>query len=437
MRAVDIIHKKREGLHLTKDELTFLIDGYGKNAIPDYQMSAFLMACYFNKPDFEETLALTNIMLESGKVLDLSAIPSRKIDKHSTGGVGDKTSLVIAPLVASCGVTVPMISGRSLGHTGGTLDKLAAIPGFNTNISTDEFQKLLKDKGLAMMGQTPEIAPVDKKMYALRDVTATIECIPLIGASIMSKKLAEGTDGVVLDVKFGSGAFMQKLSDAQELAEWLVKIGRAFDKNMIALLTDMNQPLGCKVGNSLEVAEAVDVLKGEGPKDLVELCIELSAHMIWMGDKASDLNEAKSLASKAVKSGKALEKFQEMVEAQGGNPGIVSDRKLLPQAKFQVDYKATSSGYIENIDCRRIGVAATVLGAGRSLVTDVIDPAVGFTVYKRLGEAVQKGETLLTVHYNDENKRALAQSELNHAYQIGPKATKPGPLIRKVIGGSQ
>ena len=434
MRAVDLIQKKKDNISLSQDEIKFLVEGFTKGEIPDYQMSAFLMACCFHPPVFKETMELTKAMLFSGEILDFSKISVPKVDKHSTGGVGDKTSLIIAPIVASLGIAVPMISGRGLGHTGGTLDKLEAIPGFNIHLTLDQFREYLSKIHVAMMGQTPEIAPADKKMYSLRDVTATVECIPLISASIMSKKLAEGTDGIVLDVKYGSGAFMQDFKEAKELATWLVKIGKTFKKRMVALVTDMNQPLGNKVGNSLEVEESIDVLKGEGPKDLTDLSLLLSGHMILLGKRAKNLKEGVEKAKKAIQSGEALSKFREMVKLQGGDERIVHSYHHLPQARHKAVMKAEKKGYISEINAKNIGKAACLLGCGREKVEDVVDPAVGFCFHKKVGDFVEKGETLLTIYYNDEKKRALADQELGNAYRFSLKRGTVKPLVRETIG---
>lgn len=428
MRAQDIIQKKRDGKVLTKEEISFFIDEFTQGVIPDYQMSAFLMASYFRSMTFQETLTLTECMLNSGKKFDFSHILIPKIDKHSTGGVGDKTSLILAPIVACHNIAVPMISGRGLGHTGGTVDKLESIPGFNMHFSFKAFEKILEKYHLAMMGQTQEIAPADAKMYALRDVTATVESIPLIAASIMSKKLAEGIDGLVLDVKFGNGAFMQKFDDAVVLATWLVKVGKAFGKKTVAILSDMNQPLGNYVGNSLEVEESMNVLKGNGPKDLTDLSVYLSAYMLLMGKKCSSLKEGISLARKAITSGNAFKKFQEMVKTHGGN------LENLPKARFEKSFLATTSGYIKELNARYVGVAACLLGCGRNTVKDIIDPSVGFILHKKRGDKVKKNEPLLTIKYNHEKTLHLAMVELKKIYLFSSKPVKVSPLIKKVIG---
>lgn len=434
MRAVDIIQKKKEGRVLSKEELSFLVKGFTCNDIPDYQMSAFLMACCFKPLNFQETLHLTHAMLHSGKTFDFSDIPFKKIDKHSTGGVGDKTSLILAPIVACYDVAVPMISGRGLGHTGGTVDKLESIPGFKMNLSFEEFEHHLKTLHFAMMGQTQDIAPADAKMYALRDVTATIECIPLIAASIMSKKLAEGIDGLVLDVKFGSGAFMQKLKDATELAHWLVKIGESFGKKTMALVTDMNQPLGHKIGNSLEIEESIEVLKGQGPKDLVDLSLTLSGMMLTLGGVSRSLKEGITLSQKAIHSGQALQKFKELIKLQGGDERVIDSFRYLPSAKYTFEFLAPKSGFLNKINARNVGKAASLLGCGREKVTDAIDPSVGFILHKKVGDKVQKNDNLLTLRHNDEKKCAASMEELTQAFEIAPKKPKLTPLIQKVLG---
>ncbi|HBQ20636.1 MAG: hypothetical protein A2Z91_07880 [Deltaproteobacteria bacterium GWA2_38_16] len=433
MRAVDIIYKKREGQALTQEEISFLVKGFTSNEIPDYQMSAFLMACFFNPPSFKEATYLTKSMLYSGKIFDFSTIPFPKVDKHSTGGVGDKTSLIIAPIVASYDVAVPMISGRGLGHTGGTLDKLESIPGFNVNLTFQEFEENLKNINVSMMGQTQEIAPADAKMYALRDVTATVECIPLITASIMSKKLAEGTDGLVLDVKFGDGAFIQDFKKACELAQWMVKIGKSFGKKVIALVTNMDQPLGNKVGNSLEVEESIDVLKGQGPKDLEELSLKLSGYMLLLGKVAKSLPEGIKLSQKAIENGKALAKFKTMVKTHGGDESVVDSFTCLPKAAYKQEFLASKNGFIQKIQAKDMGLAAALLGCGRNTITDTVDSSVGFTLHQKVGDKVQKGETLLTIYYNDEKKLAASMAKLNTAYAISQKRPRFQPLIRKVI----
>jgi len=434
MRAVDIIQKKKEGCVLSKEEISFLIQGFTQNHIPEYQMSAFLMACCFKPLNFQETLHLTQAMLHSGKTFDFSDIPFKKIDKHSTGGVGDKTSIIIAPIVACYDVAIPMISGRGLGHTGGTVDKLESIPGFKMNLTFEKFQETLKALHFSMMGQTQDIAPADAKMYALRDVTATVECIPLIAASIMSKKLAEGIDGLVLDVKFGYGAFMQKLKNATELAKWLVKIGESCGKKTIALVTDMNQPLGYKIGNSLEVEESIDVLKDQGPKDLIDLSLTLSGTMLTLGGVARSLKEGISLSQKVISNGKALQKFKELIQCQGGDERVIDSFSYLPSAKRTSEFLSPKTGFVTQVNARKIGRAASILGCGRETVTDAIDPSVGLILHKKVGDKIQKNDILLTLRYNDEKKCAASMVELTQAFEIAPKKPHLTPLIQKVLG---
>jgi len=434
MRAIDVIRKKRDGGELSRAEIEALVGGYTRGEIPDYQASAWLMATLLKGMTRGETAALTDTMLRSGEVLDFSDLPSQKVDKHSTGGVGDKTSLVLAPVAAAGGLTVPMISGRGLGHTGGTLDKLEAIPGFNVNLSVSRFRKVLETCGCSMIGQTAEIAPADRKLYALRDVTGTVESPFLICASIMSKKLAEGIDGLVLDVKTGSGAFMKKEEDAAYLAELMVETGERMGKKMAALLTDMDQPLGCYVGNALEVVEVLDVLHGQGPGDLRELCHELAGWMFLLGDRVATVEAGKHFAKELIDSGKALEKFREMVELQGGDARVVDDPKRLPQAQLKADVVSPRRGYVTAIQCEQAGTACVILGGGRERKEDAVDPAVGFVLNKKVGDPISAGEPLCSVHYNSEARGARARALLQESYQIGdapPAATRP--LVHRVI----
>ncbi len=435
VRVVDVIRRKRDGGELTRDEINYLVSAYTAGAIPDYQISAWLMAVVLKGMTDAELAALTEAMLHSGQVLDLSDIPGRKVDKHSTGGVGDKTSLVLAPIVAAAGVAVPMISGRGLGHTGGTLDKLESIPGFNVNLSLDEFRRVLRECGCGLIGQTAEIAPADKKLYALRDVTGTVESPYLICASIMSKKLAEGLDALVLDVKTGSGAFMKKEQDAVYLAELMVETGRRMGKRMMALITDMNQPLGRAVGNANEVAECIDVLKGNGPDDLRELSLVLAGSMFYLGQRAGSLGEGKSLAEEMIRNGAALEKFRRIVQLQGGDATVVDDPGRLPRARHSVEITSPSAGYVSSIMCEQVGTACVVLGGGREKKEDTVDPAVGIIVRKKLGDAVAQGEPLCTVHYNSDARLDEARRLLLSAYTMAPQppADKP-PLVHRVIG---
>jgi pyrimidine-nucleoside phosphorylase len=433
MRAVDLIYTKRQGGELSREELQFLVKGYVRGEIPDYQISAFAMAVFFKGMTAAETLGLTELMMGSGSVLDLSDLPGPKVDKHSTGGVGDKTSLIVAPLAAACGAYVPMISGRGLGHTGGTLDKLESIPGFRVRLSLAEFHEVLRRTGVAMIGQTPEIAPADRKLYALRDVTATVESRPMIAASIMSKKMAEGLDALVLDVKVGDGAFMATLEDARELAEVMLEIGRGMGKQVAALITDMSQPLGRSVGNSLEVAEAIDTLKGRGPKDLESLSIELSAWMLSLSGTADTLEQARAKARQALQNGQGLRKLQQLIERQGGDPRVCDDPALLPRARETFVIKAQYDARVGAMTCRSLGIAAMLLGAGRETLESAIDPAVGIVLHKKCGELVIQGEPLLTVHYNEPARLARAMPLLERAVRLAPEAPAPVALIRDVL----
>jgi pyrimidine-nucleoside phosphorylase len=429
METPELIRKKRDGLVLTRTEVFEFVERYTRGEIPDYQASALLMAVYFRGMDRRETADLTEAMLRSGRVLDFSALPAAKVDKHSTGGVGDKTSLIIAPAAAAAGVLVPMISGRGLGHTGGTLDKLEAIPGFSPRLSYQEFQSILKKCGLAFGAATEEFAPADRKLYALRDVTATVESIPLITASIMSKKLAEGIDGLVLDVKTGSGAFMQELEDARALAASLVNTGAAHGKRVHALITGMSQPLGNAVGNALEVIECVETLKGRGPRDLVELCRELTAHMLLLGQVTDSLDDARRQFDSAISSGQALERFAFVVAEQGGNPRALEDYSLLPQAEFEDAVAAREDGYIAELDARVMGAASMVLGAGRDRADATIDLAVGLVFEKKVGDAVRAGERICILYSNDRSRVPWALDMIREAIVISPDAVAPPPLI--------
>jgi pyrimidine-nucleoside phosphorylase len=437
IRAIDVIRKKRDGAELSLAEIGYLVRGATTGEIPDYQVSAWLMAVLLRGLTRAETAALTDAMLQSGEVLDLSAISATKVDKHSTGGVGDKTSLVLAPLVAAGGLVVPMISGRGLGHTGGTLDKLESIPGFNVNLPVNEFRRVLESCGCAMIGQTAEIAPADRKLYALRDVTGTVESPYLICASIMSKKLAEGIDGLVLDVKTGSGAFMKKKQDAVFLAELMVETGQRMGKKVIALITDMDQPLGLRAGNALEVEEALEVLRDEGPEDLRQLCLELAGWMFLLGCKVTTLQEGKRMAEQFLSSGKALEKFREMVGLQGGDAGVTDDPKRLPRARGRLDVTSPSSGYVSAIQCEQVGTACVILGGGRERKEDQVDPAVGIVLHKKVPDEVKAGEPLCTIHYNSDARAARARDLLQASYRIAtePPAEKR-PLVQQVIAGS-
>ena len=429
MRAVDILHKKRHGLALERDEIAFLVDGFTAGDIPSYQISAFLMAVSLTGMNQVETRALTETMLASGAVLDLSDIPGEKIDKHSTGGVGDKTSLIIAPLAAAAGVRVPMISGSALGHSGGTIDKLEAIPGFDVHLDEKRFKDVVGSIGCAIIGQSEDIAPADRKLYALRDVTATIESLPLITGSILSKKLAEGISGLVLDVKFGSGAFMKTIDEARALADLLLDTATHMGKKATALLTDMNQPLGNYVGNALEVEESIAVLSGDGAADLTALSVTLTAHMLVLGGVAADAEEGAEKAERVLASGQGLEKFHELVNAQGG------DASQLPRAKWRKILEAPRAGYVATIATETIGRAAMMLGAGRETVDDTIDPGAGLVVHKKLGDEVASGEPLVTLHFNDESNLAEVEKLVAHAYQISDTAPAVSELdlVRAVL----
>ena len=435
MRAIDLIQRKRDSGEHTSEEIHQLISAYTRGDVPDYQMSAWLMAVVLRGMSRPEIAALTEAMLHSGQVLDFSGLAGRKVDKHSTGGVGDKTSLIIAPIVAAGGLKVPMISGRGLGHSGGTLDKLESIPGFNVNLSLAEFRRVLETCGCALIGQTAEIAPADKKIYALRDVTGTVESPALICASIMSKKLAEGIDALVLDVKTGSGAFMKNLEDAASLAELLVETGTRMGKKVVALLTDMNQPLGRKAGNAMEVAESIEVLGGGGPADLRELCVELAAWMFVLGERVKTLDEGKKLSLDLIASGQAREKFREIVGLQGGDAGVVDDPHRLPHARQTLDVVSSADGYVASVQCEQLGVACVVLGGGREKKEDKIDPAVGVEFHKRIGDAVERGEPLCTLQYNSDARLAEARQLVETAYLIAPEKPKSLPLlVYRVIG---
>jgi pyrimidine-nucleoside phosphorylase len=430
MNMYEIISKKRDKKKLTSEEIEYFVSGYTKGTIPDYQMSALLMAIFLNGMDAEETFGLTLSMMRSGKVMDLSFIPGTKVDKHSTGGVGDKVSLILAPLVAACGVTVPMVSGRGLGHTGGTLDKLESIPGFKTNLPLKKFTGNLSEIGVSMIGQTVEIAPADKKIYALRDVTGTVNSIPLISASILSKKLAEGANALVFDVKLGNGAFMQEKDEAILLAKNLIQIAERFKKKAKALITDMNEPLGEAVGNSIEVIEAIQSLKGKGPGDLMEVTFALGAYMLILGRRAKNFKEAKEKLEEAIKSGKALHKFKQMVKKQGGDPRVVDDYLLLPWAKHKITVESDQTGYVKSINTLRIGLCAVKLGAGRERLESKIDPGVGFLIKKKVGDQVKKGENLAVIFSNDLEKGEWAKKEIKEAYQISKRRTNK---LKKIL----
>jgi pyrimidine-nucleoside phosphorylase len=435
MHVTDLIRRKRDGGELERREIEFLIQSYTREAIPDYQMSAWLMAVLLRGMTRAELAALTEAMLNSGQVLDFPELKAAKVDKHSTGGVGDKTSLVLAPVVAAGGLYVPMISGRGLGHTGGTLDKLESIPRFNVNLSVADFRRVLAECGAAMIGQTAEIAPADKRIYALRDVTGTVESPYLICASIMSKKLAEGIDALVLDVKTGSGAFMKSEEDAVFLAELMVETGQRLGKRVVALITSMDQPLGRAVGNALEVAECIDVLNGQGPPDLRELCLSLSGWMFLMGSRVATLEEGQRLAESLIANGEAREKFREMIRLQGGNAAVIDHPGLLPQASRQIDIASPSSGVVNAMMVEQIGTAGVLLGGGREKKEDAVDSAVGIIVHKKLGDKVSAGEALCTVHCNSAERLERARPLILQSYKISAEASaQVRPLIGRVIG---
>ncbi len=433
MRAVDLIQRKRDGGALSRDEIEFLIRGYAQGEVPDYQAAAFAMAVFFRGMAGDEIVALTESMMRTGEVLDLSDLPGPKADKHSTGGVGDKTSLVLAPLVAACGVYVPMISGRGLGHTGGTLDKLEAIPGFNVRLSLADLRQVLRLCGMGLIGQTPEIAPADRKLYALRDVTATVESLPLISASIMSKKMAEGIDALVLDVKCGDGAFLRRREEAYELAKTMIGIGKGMGKKVAALLTDMEQPLGRNVGNALEVAECIETLKGRGPKDLESLSVELAAWMVHLCGSAASLDAARTRVRQALSSGEGLDRLRRAIELQGGDPRVCDDLALLPQARETVVLRAERDGRVVRLAARAIGHAAMLLGAGRETVTSAIDHSVGFVFHKKVGDPVAVGEPIVTVHAGAADRRDAALARLREAIVLGSEAPARVPLVLDIL----
>lgn len=432
MRMVDLIAKKRDHIELTTEEIEWMIRNYTDKVIPDYQMSAFLMAVVFNGMTPAERLALTQAMVGSGEVVDLSAIEGIKVDKHSTGGVGDKTSLILGPLVASMGVPVAKMSGRGLGHTGGTLDKLESISGMTIELDMERFIEQVNEIKLAIIGQTGNLAPADKYLYALRDVTATVESIPLIASSIMSKKIAAGADAIVLDVKFGAGAFMKTLEDAKQLAQAMVEIGRDAHRQTVAFLTDMNQPLGLAIGNALEVKEAIETLKGHGPKDLEELVLQLASQMVVLAKKAPDVETAYEQLKEKLHSGEAFNKFKEFVQAQGGDVAQIENPDLLPKADSIIPVKASQSGYVHQIDALSIGLAAMKLGAGRATKDDMIDMAVGVVLDKKVGDSVGEGDVLAYIHANRvDNEEAIAY--IQKAYCICKDPVCPPTLIYDVI----
>lgn len=433
MRAVDIIAKKRDGGELTKEEIEFFIQGYTRGDIPDYQAAAWAMAVYLRGMSHRETIDLTLAMAHSGTILDLHQAVPFVVDKHSTGGVGDKTTIMVAPLVASCGVAVGKMSGRGLGFSGGTLDKLEAIRGYKVPLSVEEFLAQLRDHGIVVAGQTADLSPADGKLYALRDVTATVASLPLIAASVMSKKIACGADAIALDVKVGKGAFMQTLEDAVTLARIMVEIGQGVGRRVRAVISDMNQPLGRAVGNALETAEAIEALRGRGPADFVEHCLVVAEQMLILGDKARDTATARRILTDALESGRAWDKFVEWITAQGGDPTVLTDPPDLPHARLIEDVPAPRSGYIAGLDARQVGLTAVLLGAGRARKGDSIDLAVGVVLAAKIGDRVEQGQTLLTIHANDEHRLAEARERLLAAYTWSESPVESPPLVYQVI----
>lgn len=431
MRMVDLITKKQHGKALTTEEIQTMIKEYTVGEIPEYQMSAMLMAIYFNDMDDREKSDLTMSIVHSGEEIDLSAIKGIKVDKHSTGGVGDTTTLVLAPLVASLGVPIAKMSGRGLGHTGGTIDKLESIPGFHVELTQEKFIELVNENKVAVIGQSGNLTPADKKLYALRDVTGTVDSIPLIASSIMSKKIAAGADAIVLDVKTGAGAFMKTTEDARKLAHAMVQIGNRVGRNTMAVISDMSQPLGFAIGNALEVKEAIDTLNGKGPADLMDLCLTLGSQMVHLAGIGKDLDEARSLLEESIENGKALEKFKTFIASQGGDTSVIDDPELLPKADYQKDVLANKDGFISEIIADELGIAAMMLGAGRATKESEIDLAVGIVLHKKVGDAVKKGEALLTIHTNQEEVPEVEQ-KIWEGITIADSAT-PIPLIHEVI----
>ncbi|MEH7247434.1 pyrimidine-nucleoside phosphorylase [Neobacillus niacini] len=432
MRMIDIIEKKRDGFELTKEEIEFAIKGYTDESIPDYQMSALAMAIYLNDMTASERVNLTMAMVESGDQIDLSAIEGIKVDKHSTGGVGDTTTLILAPLVASVGVPVAKMSGRGLGHTGGTIDKLESIAGFQVEMDNDTFNHLVNTNKVAVVGQSGNLTPADKKLYGLRDVTGTVNSIPLIASSIMSKKIASGADAIVLDVKTGSGAFMKDLEGAKELAQAMVQIGNGADRKTIAVITDMNQPLGFAIGNALEVKEAIDTLNGNGPRDLHELCLTLGSKMVYLAGKAATTEEARKMLEDSIKTGNAIEKFKTFITAQGGDSSIVDDPTKLPYASYTFEVEAEEDGIVSEIIADKIGIAASLLGAGRVTKESEIDLAVGLVLRKKIGDQVKKGESLVTIHSNKQEVTEV-KNLVYAAYTVSQNEVRVPPLVYGVI----
>ena len=432
MRFVDIINKKRYNEELTDKEIQFFVDGVTDGSIPDYQVSALLMAIVLNGMNERETSYLAKAMMHSGDVIDLTSIEGIKADKHSTGGVGDKTSMALGPLVAACGLKVAKMSGRGLGHTGGTLDKLESIEGFNCFLTEEEFKKQVSEVGIAIIGQTGDLVPADKKLYALRDVTGTVESIPLIASSIMSKKLASGSDTILLDVKYGEGAFMHTIEDATKLAEAMISIGNSLGRNTMAMITDMNQPLGNTIGNAIEIKEAIETLKGHGPKDFTELCMQAAEIMLMQGKVAQNKEEARKMLEEVVASGKAFETFKEMVKAQGGNVDMIENPELLPQSKFKTEIKSKESGNVKVLHSERLGVLAMQLGAGRETKEQDVNHAVGLELACKRGDKVNEGDTICIV-YHDEDLKPEWIDELYHAFELTNEEVAPQPIIEKVL----
>jgi pyrimidine-nucleoside phosphorylase len=431
----EIIQKKRDRQTLTSEEITEFIQGYLSSEVADYHVAAWLMAVYINGMETGETLALTRAMRDSGTPLNLSSIKTKKVDKHSTGGVGDKTSMIVAPIAAACGVTVPMITGRALGHTGGTLDKLESIPGFNPWPSLEKTMAILKSVGAVIMGQTDDLAPADRRIYALRDVTATVECVPLITASILSKKFSEDLDGLVLDVKTGSGAFMPTLTEARKLARSIVEVGRGMKTKIVALITDMEQPLGRAIGNALEIRECIEFLNGNAPDDLKNLSITLAAHMIRLAGRTKSIAEAERMAYDAVSKGVAADKFRKMIRSQGGDERVVDNPDLLPRAGSTDEIRSPSHGFVTRCDARFLGLASNALGAGRTHIDDTVDRTVGLFLEKKSGDSVKRGDVLCRIHWNDSQRLRKAMAFIDQAFEIKAHAPKNRPLIHAVVEG--
>ncbi|MFW5786711.1 MAG: pyrimidine-nucleoside phosphorylase [Halanaerobiales bacterium] len=433
MNTYDIIYKKREGEELSAEEIEYLISGYTEGDVPDYQMSAWAMAVFFQGMSARETAYLTTAMVDSGETVDLSPINGIKIDKHSTGGVGDTTTLVLAPLVSASGIPIAKMSGRGLGHTGGTIDKLESIPGIKVDLSRDEFINTVNEIGLSVIGQTANLTPADKKLYSLRDVTATVDSIPLIASSIMSKKIAGGADGIILDVKTGSGAFMQKLERSRKLARRMVDIGKEVGKKTRAVITNMDQPLGNMIGNALEVKEAISVLRGEGPEDLRKLCLTLGANMLELAEKENDFNKAYARLQKVIDKGQALEQFKRFIEGQGGDFSVIEEEELLPTAEYQIEVESPKEGYVEKINAREIGLSSVMMGAGRQTKEDDIDLAVGIELNKKVGDKVKSGESLAVLHLNQKKDLPQIKERVLHAYNISDEEIDKPAIIYEII----